>query len=56
MTTEPDEVKLAKALLQIACIAMPGSYYNSDSRCQLAREVLKRHGIIDYDPLEELGT
>jgi len=33
--------RLAEALLQIAGQAMPDSYFRNDSRCVLARKVLK---------------
>jgi hypothetical protein len=45
-TEEPVEIKLARGLLEIAHLAMPEAYFATDSRCELAREVLKRHGII----------
>ncbi|MEU1813218.1 hypothetical protein [Micromonospora aurantiaca (nom. illeg.)] len=38
-----DEVRtLAQGLLDIAELAMPDTYFTSDSRCQLARTVLAR--------------
>jgi hypothetical protein len=46
---EPVEVRLAKDLLIIAYLAMPTSFFVSDSRCQHAREVLTQRGI-DFDP------
>jgi len=39
------EVKLAVGLLEIASLAMPDSYYQSDRRCKLARKILKTHGV-----------
>jgi hypothetical protein len=34
--------KLARDLLEIARHAMPGTFFQSDSRCQHARRVLER--------------
>lgn len=34
--------KLAKGLLEIAELAMPDTYFQSDSRCKLARKMLKQ--------------
>ena len=42
-----DSVKLAAGLLQIAHALMPSTLCETDVRCELAREVLKKHG---YDP------
>jgi hypothetical protein len=39
------EIALAKGLLQVAYLAMPDTYFASDSRCELARETLRKHGI-----------
>jgi hypothetical protein len=47
-----NEARLAAGLLQIAVIAMPGSYFQSDSRCALAREVLSKCGISEREALE----
>ncbi len=38
---------LAAGLLQIASVAMPETYFKTDSRCQFARRVLNGMG---YDP------
>lgn len=35
-----DTIKLAESLLQIAELAMPASYFQSDSRCVHARRVI----------------
>ena len=42
-------VRLSTGLLQIASHAMPDTFFRSDSRCKLAREVLEEFG---YDPEE----
>ena len=34
--------KLARDLLEIAELAMPTTYFNSDSRCKFARNALKK--------------
>ena len=39
--------QLAAGLLQIASVAMPDTYFRTDSRCQLARRVLLNLG---HDP------
>lgn len=51
-TTLSNEVKLAAGLLCIASHSMPDTFFQSDSRCELAREVLRSNG---YDP-EEYGS
>lgn len=40
-----NEIKLASALLRIASIAMPDTHFQADSRCQFAREILRKNGI-----------
>lgn len=39
--TQANVVQLAKDLLAIAKLAMPDTYYATDSRCQRARRVLQ---------------
>jgi hypothetical protein len=48
----PPLAQLAAGLLQIASLAMPDTYFRTDSRCQLARRVLNSMG---YDP-EDFGN
>jgi hypothetical protein len=38
--TEDHAVELANSLLEIARVAMPGTFFVTDSRCQLARAVI----------------
>jgi hypothetical protein len=52
-TTDAIEVQLAKGLLSIAYLAMPASYYQSDSRCELARKVLAQRGI-EFNPSQNV--
>ena len=46
------EIRLAIGLLQIAKLAMPDTFYARDSRCQLAREILSKHGIDEEQALK----
>lgn len=41
---EESAAKLAQDLLTISKLAMPDTYYASDSRCRFAREILERFG------------
>jgi hypothetical protein len=49
----PQEVWLAAALLQIAKLAMPDTFFRSDSRCEIARSVLREAGL-DPESFDEI--
>jgi hypothetical protein len=44
---ETRAAELAQALLDIAEIAMPDTYFETDSRCQMARQTLEALGYAD---------
>jgi len=53
-TQKDSEIDVIRGLLKIAAIAMPDTYWSSDSRIEKARKYMKEHGIgIDIDKEKE---